>query len=92
MDKRRRVLFEIRHTTDYILRIYESDLNWEDKFDLIFSPYASQSLTLQLKAFGLEIDWTDPDTSYQEDVTAYIRGLEKIVPVLGVLEKATNEN
>jgi hypothetical protein len=46
--------------------IYESDAEWETKFDLIFSDHISKPMN---KLFRL--DYYDPDTTYKEDVTAW---------------------
>lgn len=58
---------ELQEIFDYIKRIYYSDLSWEAKFDLIFSPHGSQAFCRIARSF----DWCDPDTSYEEDVSAF---------------------
>lgn len=48
-------------------RIVSSDLEWEDKYDMIFSEEISKKF---------DFDWCDPDTSYQEDVEAFMVGFD----------------
>ena len=58
---------ELEETFDYIRKIYYSDLSWEAKFDLIFSSHGSQKFCKLARGF----DWYDPDTTYEEDVSAF---------------------
>lgn len=58
---------ELEETFNYIQRIYNSDLSWEAKFDLIFSSEGSQKFCKLARHF----DWYDPDTTYEEDVSAF---------------------
>ena len=47
--------------------IYESHISWEAKYHLIFSERISKRTTFS---------WCDPDTSYEDDVTAYMDGFD----------------
>lgn len=49
-------------------KIYnDNSLSWEDKYDKIFSDKISR------KVFDLiSLDYYDPDTSYEEDVSAFM--------------------
>lgn len=49
-------------------KIINSDLEWRDKFDKIFSDKISGKV---------KFDWCDTDTSYQEDVEAFMRGFDE---------------
>lgn len=49
-------------------RIHSSDLTSEEKYDLIFSEDISQKFKL---------DYYDPDTSYEEDVDAFMNALDR---------------
>ena len=52
--------------------IVESYLDWEDKYDLIFSEKISG------RVFRLMyLDYYDPDTSYQEDVMAFFEAFKE---------------
>lgn len=46
----------------------ESNAPWETKYDLIFSPDVSGAI----KKTGIRLDYCDPDTSYEEDVRAFV--------------------
>ena len=49
-------------------RIIASDLEWEEKYDMIFSEEISRKFSL---------DYYDPDTSYEEDVMAFMNALDE---------------
>ena len=48
--------------------IINSDLSWNAKFDLIFSDEMSMKI---------ELDYYVPDTSYEEDVLAWVRAFDE---------------
>lgn len=51
------------------LRIFEGrNLTWEEKYELIFS----DSISKQVR-----FEYYDPDTNYQEDVTAFMEGFKR---------------
>ncbi len=58
---------------DEASKIFHSDTDWEVKYDAIFGMKIGQKII----AAGFSFDWYDPDTTYQEDVTAYFRALEE---------------
>jgi adenosine deaminase len=51
--------------------VCDSDADWETKYDLIFS----EEISVAVRATGVSFDPCDPDTSYQEDVLAYVEAL-----------------
>lgn len=51
--------------------------DWEEKYDTIFGMYASVIRPL-LKEQGLRLEYCDPDTTYQEDVTALMDALRQV--------------
>lgn len=55
-----------------LTNIVESDLDWDVKFDLVFSKNISQKM-LSIYSF----EWYDPDTSYCEDVMAFYRAAKE---------------
>ena len=60
-----------------LIGYYESTaLSWKEKYDLIFSP----ELAHLLSAHELWSDYYDPDSSYQEDVTAFVLAARDILP------------
>lgn len=58
--------------------LVELDVEWETKFDLVFK-CAREIRELNLK----ELDYYDPDTSYEEDVRAYVAALNNQAPEIG---------
>lgn len=56
------------------IKIFEDEsLSWEEKYDAIFS----EDISRKIRDTGAYVDWCDPDTSYEEDVTAYIKALRE---------------
>ena len=47
--------------------IVESDLSWEEKYDMIFC----EEISKKAKKLSPSFDWYDPDTTYEEDVMAF---------------------
>ena len=61
------------------VRIWEADdLSDDEKYDLIFSDEISRNFNF---------DWYDPDTSYEEDVNAYMWALEEHINKLKRINK-----
>ena len=65
--------------------VYNSEVSWERKYRLIFSEAVSGQIIKALSGLNLVLVWCDPDTSYQEDVTAYINALEELERDIGKL-------
>lgn len=59
-------LWEIHEYANQIWRC--SEFSEERQYDRIFSPAVSQRVCQLIPGF----DWCDPDTSYQEDVDAFM--------------------
>jgi hypothetical protein len=57
--------------------VFEGDLSWETKFDQIFDCY-SERLRPLLNEMGLRLEYYDPDTTYEEDVTALVTALREL--------------
>lgn len=57
---------------DQVFQIAESDAAAETKYELIFSEDGSRALG-QI----FQLDYYDPDTSYEEDVQAYVAALRE---------------
>ena len=55
-----------------IVDLSESNvLSWEEKYDAVFH------ISKKLREIGFEIDYCDPDTSYEDDVLALSRAASK---------------
>ena len=59
---------ELKEVYKEAREIYDSSLSWEAKYDLIFSDKISKKVSFS---------WYDPDTSYEEDVTAFIQAFDE---------------
>ena len=57
---------------DKAIHIYESDLSWEEKYDLIFSAQISRKIFKLIR-----LDYYDPDTTYEADCEAFISALRE---------------
>lgn len=55
------------------IRIINSDIDWADKYDAIFSDRISQRVFDSICLEG----YVDPDTSYEEDVMAFINAFRE---------------
>jgi len=53
-------------------RIFNSNADWETKYDLIFSDSISHVVFEQVR-----LDYCDPDTSYEEDVVAFMQAFNE---------------
>ena len=49
------------------------ELEWHQKYNLIFS----SKISARISELGFAIEWFDPDGSYEDDIFAYLRGLER---------------
>jgi len=59
-------------------RIVASDLEWSNKYDMIFSEDISGLFSL---------DYYDPDTSYEEDIMAFMRALDDYMRTQDIIAK-----
>ena len=55
--------------------IIDSDLDWEQKYDLIFS----EDISISISKLNLLQDYYDPDSSYKDDVLAYYNAVKDCV-------------
>ena len=53
--------------------VIASNMSWEAKYDLIFSPEISQ----EVFKLSRDFDYCDPDTTYEEDVMAFFNSFEE---------------
>lgn len=57
-------------------RIIASDLEWDEKYNLIFSVDMSCRVSF---------DWMDPDMDYQDDVIAWMDGFDRHMRVQKII-------
>ena len=63
--------------------ILNSEASWEMKFNLIFSDELSSRANALFK-----LDYYDPDTSYEEDLTAWVRAAEEKAEDVRIIREA----
>lgn len=56
----------------------DPNLGWDEKFDAIFSDSVSGAIRKGREHYGVALEYYDPDTTYQEDVTAYYNAAMEI--------------
>lgn len=59
-------------------KIIASDLEWQEKYDMIFSEEISRKFSL---------NYYDPDTSYEEDVMAFMDALDEYMIKQDIISK-----
>jgi len=57
-------------------RIIASDLEWNQKYDLIFSEEMSDKV---------KFDWYDPDMDYEDDVMAWMNGFDEYMRIQKII-------
>ncbi len=63
-------LLEFLTLSQYAITVADSDASWETKFNIIFSDDVSAKLIRMI-----QLEWCDPDESWQDDVMAFIEAL-----------------
>lgn len=65
------LVYELQEILSLSKKIIDSELGWEEKYDLIFSESISKAVFRLI-----DLDYYDPDTSYEEDVLAFVQALK----------------
>lgn len=73
---------KLRKILDVALDIQNSDLDEEKKYDMIFSEKISRQVYSLFNEINVRFEYYDPDTSYEEDVNAFVSALEREVDQL----------
>lgn len=58
--------------------INDENKTWKEKFDEVFS----DNISTQINSLNIPYNWVDMDTSYEEDVRSYVRGLQDTLEFL----------
>jgi hypothetical protein len=66
---------ELVRLRDRAVLIVDSDASWETKFNLVFS----DDLSLRVWELDSGFDYYDPDTTYEDDVRAFVEALQERV-------------
>lgn len=65
-------------------KLFRANSSWELKYETIFR-IANESVLPLLNEIGIRFHYYDPDTSYQEDVEAYMNAILSIKEDIGNL-------
>lgn len=69
---------ELRTLNNKVQRLTnEENVDWDLKYDMIFSENISRKVFSLLKELGSPLDYYDPDTSEEEDVKAFSDALKE---------------
>lgn len=77
---------ELINLNEKVQRLITEDINWEIKYDLIFSENVSRKVFNLMKELNIRFDYYDPDTSYEEDSLAFSNALNEKVEELKKVE------
>jgi len=69
---------EINEIYQKAKRIVASDLDWKEKYDMIFSDEISMKV---------QFDYYDPDMDYEDDVLAFMNGFDEYMKKQEIIEK-----
>ena len=58
------------------------EFDWREKFDLVFSSRIGGRACRIAWVIDRKLDWHDPDSSYEDDVQAFVRALEEYIESL----------
>ena len=63
-----------------------SEVSWMTKYELVFTQ--ADSVKAAIKEIGMELEWYDPDESYELDLMAFIKALDEIGEELAIVLEA----
>lgn len=72
-------------------RVSADEQVWEDTYKLIFSDQISKTVFALVKEINFSTDYYDPDTTYREDVEAFMEFFNGIIHRMTVLGLVTVE-
>lgn len=73
---------ELLNLNNKVQQLIKEDVDWEIKYDLIFSKNVSRRIFTLLSELNIRFDYYDPDTSYEEDALAFANALNEKVEEL----------
>jgi hypothetical protein len=79
-DSEKMDLVKLNNILIFVNEIYNSDIDWEEKYDLIFTKSVSLYVIREIS-----LDYYDPDTSYEEDVKAFVNAFNEKMAELNEL-------
>lgn len=73
--------------TEQARQVLDSAADERTKYDVIFS----SAISGKIAAIGIDVNWRNPDTTYLEDATAYVRTLEEKAKELRLILRAVGK-
>lgn len=77
---------ELLNLNNKVQQLIKDDVDWEIKYDLIFSKNVSRRIFTLLSELNIRLDYYDPDTSYEEDALAFANALNEKIEELKKVE------
>lgn len=68
-------LLNLNNKIQRLMNEDEEEVNWELKYDLIFSEEVSRKVFSLIREIGTSLEYYDPDSSYEEDLRAFSEAL-----------------
>lgn len=62
--------------------VWNPELSWDQRYHIVFSSQISLPIIKRFHETGINLDWYDPDSSYEEDVLAFyyaVKNKEKLI-------------
>lgn len=75
--------YELIALQTYVKGLCQRINDWEVLYDQIFSEQISVRVKQLCHALDLQLDWVDPDTSYEADVKEFVNALSSLVVPTG---------
>ena len=81
MQKRERKILKMSKKAQKLLKktklaVENNEDSWVDYWEILYNKIFSEKFSLKLRdKYNLYLDYCDPDTTYEEDVVAYINAL-----------------
>jgi hypothetical protein len=72
-------IYKLREILLVCEEIQSSSFHDEEKYDLIFSKNVSRQVFSLCREMGNSLDYYDPDTTYEEDVSAFVNALSDYI-------------
>lgn len=97
-DVRNPSVANVLFAMDMVVHAYEAEVtthnasgdqvpDWKFKFDFIFNNLWPKMLKPRLDDAGLTLEWWNPDSSYEDDVKAFVEAVQILKEKLEIVAK-----